>query len=81
MEGRTVTLALSVDGQHFEDDINVTRFKQLLPKDLSVGREKDLIHLYTDRGERVASVASLRPFTRRKRKPKRQVSAEVDDDE
>jgi hypothetical protein len=69
---------LSVDGQHFTDDVNVTRFKQLLPKDPSVGREKDLVQFFTDRGLRTVSVASLRPYVRRKRKPK--VSASTDDE-
>ncbi len=65
-----VTLALRVGGQHFTDDVHVTRFKQLLPADSSKGREKDLVQFFTDRGERVVSVASLRPYVRRKKKSK-----------
>jgi len=79
MEGRQVGLALQVDGQHFTDDCLVTSIKQLLPKDPKVGRDKDLIQFFTDRGERVVAVASLRPYQRRKRRPKAEATADEDE--
>lgn len=76
LEGRQVSIVGQYGGIQYQKDVHCTKLKQLLPRDPSVGRNKDLIQFHSDYGLRTVAVADIRPFKRQKRKPVRAVADE-----